>query len=76
MNLLQKRRQKRPTKIGTRLLGSEMLVPISRSRDPGQGGHVRAWCSRSHVHWDSSLEPSAEDVKKAQDEADKKNKAP
>ena len=32
MNLLQKRRQKRPTKIGTRLLGSEMQVPISRSR--------------------------------------------
>ena len=31
MNLLQKRRQKRPTKIGTRLLGSEMPVPISRS---------------------------------------------
>ena len=32
MHLLQKRRQKRPTKIGTRLLGSEMPVPISRSR--------------------------------------------
>ena len=37
---------------------------------------VLAGCSRSHVHWDSSLEPSAEDVKKAQDEADKKKKAP
>ena len=32
MHLLQKRRQKRPTKIGTRLLGSKMPVPISRSR--------------------------------------------
>jgi len=37
-----------------------------RRHDPGRGGHVRAWCSRSHVHRDSSLEPSAEDVKKAQ----------
>ena len=32
MSCLPKRRQKRPTKIGTRLLGSEMLVPILRSR--------------------------------------------
>ena len=28
VNLWQKRRQKRPTKIGTRLLGSEMQVPL------------------------------------------------
>ena len=32
MHLLQKRRQRRPTKIGTRLLGSKMPVPISRGR--------------------------------------------
>ena len=32
MHLIQKRRQRRPTKIGTRLLGSKMPVPISRSR--------------------------------------------
>jgi hypothetical protein len=58
-------------------MGSHGGKPCAKeTHDPSQGGHVRAWCSRSHVHWDSTLEPSAEDVKKAQDEADRKNKAP
>ena len=32
MHLLQKRRQKRPTKIVTRLFGSKIMIPFSCSR--------------------------------------------
>jgi hypothetical protein len=42
VNLLQKRSQKRPTKIGTRLLGSEMPVPISRSPTVQEEDFLRA----------------------------------
>ena len=40
--------------------------------DPTKGGNVRAWCTLSHVHWDSTLEPTAADVERAKKTADRK----